>query len=45
MTAVMRPFSGDTPDAMAKAIARGRATMPTSYKYAGCDIPGNLMGG
>ena len=27
--AVMMPFSGDTPDAMPKAMASGRATMPT----------------
>ena len=27
--AVMMPFSGLTPDAMANAIARGRATIPT----------------
>ncbi len=29
MMAVMMPFSGETPDAMPKAIASGRATMPT----------------
>ena len=29
MTAVKRPLSGPTPDAMAKAIARGRAMIPT----------------
>jgi hypothetical protein len=29
MTAVINPFSGETPDAIAKAIARGRATIPT----------------
>ena len=29
ITAVMIPFSGDTPDAMANAMARGKATMPT----------------
>ena len=27
--AVMMPFSGVTPDAMPKAIASGKATMPT----------------
>ena len=27
--AVMIPFSGDTPEAMPKAIANGSATMPT----------------
>ena len=27
--AVMIPFSGDTPEAMPKAMASGRATMPT----------------
>lgn len=29
-TAVMIPFSGDTPEAIPKAIANGRATMPTT---------------
>ena len=29
ITAVMMPFSGDTPEAMPKAMANGRATMPT----------------
>ena len=29
MTAVMMPFSGETPEAMPKAMASGRATMPT----------------
>ena len=29
-TAVTRPFSGDTPEAIAKAIASGIATMPTT---------------
>src|SRR5690606_15666731 len=27
--AVINPFSGDTPDAIAKAMAKGKATMPT----------------
>ena len=27
--AVIKPFSGDTPDAMANAIDKGSATMPT----------------
>ena len=29
MMAVTMPFSGETPDAMPKAMASGRATMPT----------------
>jgi hypothetical protein len=29
MIAVIKPFSGVTPEAMAKAMANGRATMPT----------------
>ena len=29
ITAVIKPFSGDTPDATAKAIAKGKATIPT----------------
>lgn len=29
MIAVYNPFSGETPEAMAKAIANGRATIPT----------------
>ena len=29
ITAVIIPFSGETPDAMAKAIAKGNATIPT----------------
>ena len=29
MMAVIKPFSGLTPEAIPKAIARGKATMPT----------------
>ena len=29
MMAVIRPFSGDTPEAIPKAMASGNATMPT----------------
>ena len=29
MMAVMMPFSGDTPEAIPKAMASGKATMPT----------------
>jgi hypothetical protein len=29
MIAVMIPFSGDTPEAIPKAMANGRATIPT----------------
>ena len=45
MIAVMIPFSGETPDAMAKAMARGSATMPTinperiSFESVSRDIP------
>ena len=29
ITAVIIPFSGETPEAIAKAIAKGKATIPT----------------
>jgi hypothetical protein len=43
--AVMIPFSGETPEAMANAIAKGSATMPTinpditSFEIVSLEIP------
>jgi hypothetical protein len=45
MMAVIKPFSGETPEAMAKAIARGNATIPTiipetiSFDNVSLEIP------
>lgn len=37
-TAVISPFSGDTPDATAKAIANGSATIPTTIPAKTSDV-------
>ena len=43
MMAVMMPFSGDTPEAMPKAMANGRATMPTMMPARRSDMNCGLL--